>query len=109
VYAGIQPEDPSAQLPSLSPYFWHVDEYDPFHGRPDEQLNLQTNFGGIDEHIEYAKRLRAMYSEDLRWPDIIDNIRANKCHSDADILRIHVHYRFLSAFVHPLTDQHDLL
>ena len=26
VYAGIQPEDPSAQLPSLSPYFWHVDE-----------------------------------------------------------------------------------
>jgi len=109
VYAGIQPEDPSAQLPSLSPYFWHVDEYDPFHGRPGEQLDLQTNFGDVDEHIEYAKRLRAMYSEDLRWPDIIDNIRANKCHSDADILRIHVHYRFLSAFVHPLTDQHDLL
>lgn len=108
-YSGIHPADPSAQIPPLSPYFWHVDEYDPFHGRPNEQLDLQTNFGDASEHIEYAERLRAMYSADLRWPDIIDNIRANKCHSDRDILRISVHYRFLSAFVHPLTAQHDLL
>jgi hypothetical protein len=108
-YTGIHPADPSAQIPPLSPYFWHVDEYDPFHGRPEEQLDLQTSFGDTSEHVEYAKHLRAMYSEDLRWPDIIDNIRANRCHSSADVLRIRVHYRFLSAFVHPLTAQHDLL
>jgi hypothetical protein len=108
-YSGIHPADTSAQIPPLSPYFWHVDDYDPFHGRPDEQLDLQTSFRDVSEHIEYAQQLRAMYSGDLRWPDIIDNIRANKCHSDADVFRIHVHYRFLSAFVHPLTNQHDLL
>ena len=63
--------------------------------------------------VRRARRVREAPSSHvfrgLRWPDIIDNIRANKCHSDADILRISVHYRFLSAFVHPLTDQHDLL
>jgi hypothetical protein len=50
-----------------------------------------------------------MYRHDLRWNSLIDNLVFNELNTAEDTLRLNVHYRFLSAFVHPLSDQHQLL
>jgi hypothetical protein len=50
-----------------------------------------------------------MYRAALRWDALLANLRLNELASTEDLLRIKVHYRFLSAFVHPLNDQYRTL
>ncbi|SDP26661.1 hypothetical protein [Lentzea jiangxiensis] len=45
-----------------------------------------------------------MYEEYFRWPSLKESLKANGFAEDAALAQLDVHYRFLSAFIHPISD-----
>lgn len=106
---GLTSADPSAAGQTLSVYLFLLEEYQPFVAPPKEQAQLLPDFDRDERQKKFVIRQHEMYHTSLRWPALISNLRLNNLASAEDILRISVHYRFLSAFVHPLKDHHRLL
>jgi hypothetical protein len=106
---GLHSSDPSAADQVLSVYFFRLRDYDPFVGSPNEQSRLASYFRDEERAREYARRQRNFYHRELRWQQMLDNLVFNGLNVEEETFRLNVHYRFLSAFVHPITDQHDLL
>jgi len=103
---GISSRDPGADDISISIYFFLLQEFRPL-VPPAKDLPFLLPQSRRDEHeVAYAKTQHEMYHASLRWPALIRNLRLNDLASDVDIRRITVHYRFLSAFVHPLKDHY---
>lgn len=94
---------------TLSLYYFLLDQFDPFVGTPDEQQHLSRGFTSVEDRIRHAEEQRGMYMRQLRWPGIKVNLRENRLCSEETLRRFEVHYRFLSAFVHPLPAGYDLV
>ncbi len=85
---------------TVSIYYLLLQEFDPFVGRPDEQQFLVREFGPLGDHQQYAEEQRRVYGS-LKWDEIKSNLLGNQLCNAKTLLQFEVHYRFLSAFVHP--------
>jgi hypothetical protein len=94
---------------TLSIYYFLLQDFDPFVGRPKEQRYLARGFTSIDQHIRHAANQQRLYGESLRWDGIKSNLAYNRLCSAEMLRRFEVHYRFLSAFVHPVPAGFDLI
>jgi hypothetical protein len=94
---------------TLSIYYFLLQDFDPFVGRPEEQRYLARGFTSIDQHIRHAANQQRLYGESLRWDGIKSNLAYNRLCSAEMLRRFEVNYRFLSAFVHPLPAGFDLI
>ncbi len=94
---------------TLSIYYVLLDRFDPFVGTPGEQQHLARGFSKVEDRIRHAEEQRGIYMRQLRWPGIKANLRENRLCSEETLRRFEVHYRFLSAFVHPLPAGYDLV
>jgi hypothetical protein len=106
VYAEGGPRGPRSR--TLSIYYLLLHEFDPFVGRPQEQAHLARGFTPIEHRVEHAQRQRGIYRR-LRWDEIKSNLAENRLCSAETLRRFEVHYRFLSAFVHPVSAVFDLV
>lgn len=94
---------------TLSIYYGFLEEYDPFTGPPADQRFLTTEFMEESDHERLAEKQRALYASALRWDRLRDNLRLNGLFSEKELAQLGVHYRFLSAFVHPVSEGYRLV
>lgn len=93
---------------TLSIYYFLLDDFDPFVGHPRDQQHLSRGFTSVEDRIQSAQEQQRRYAP-LRWPEIKANLRENRLCSEETLRRFEVHYRFLSAFVHPVPAGYDLV
>jgi hypothetical protein len=90
-------------------HYFLLNEYSPFVGPPSIQEYFDDGLSETDERREYAERNKSMYEVYLKWSSIKESLKANGFAEEETLRRLDVHYRFLSAFVHPNTDVTKLL
>jgi hypothetical protein len=110
VSSGLHVRDEAGRLrrQTLSIYYFLLDEFDPFVGHPREQQHPSCGFTPVEQRIRIAEEQQRMYVP-LRWLEIKANLRENRLCSEETLRRFEVHYRFLSAFVHPVPAGYDLV
>jgi hypothetical protein len=79
---------------TLSIYYFLLEDFDPFVGRPEEQRYLARGFTSIEQHIRHAANKQRLYGESLRWDGIKSNLAYNRLCSAEMLRRFEVHYRF---------------
>lgn len=104
VREGLSSSDPGAAGQFLSIYFFLLLEYQPFVMPAADLKSLLPSSGNETRQRAYAVEQHLMYHHDLRWESLLRNLKLNDLATSQDRLRLEVHYRFLSAFVHPLKD-----
>ncbi|MBB0242696.1 hypothetical protein FNQ90_00875 [Streptomyces alkaliphilus] len=90
-------------------HYFLLNEYSPFVGPPNIQQHFDDGLSEVMEREDEAKRHRYMHDTYLKWQSIKDSLKTNGFADDETLRRMDVHYRFLSAFVHPNTDAAQLL
>jgi hypothetical protein len=93
----------------LSIHYFLIQQYQPYFGPPSAQAQFDDGLGQVDRDREFAKQNEAIYWSYLRWKSIKRSLAVNGFASGSDIHKLEVHYRFLSAFVHPVSDVVDLI
>jgi hypothetical protein len=93
---------------TLSIYYFLLEQFDPFVGRPVEQQHLSRGFVPVEDWQSIAEEQKRMYRP-LSWPEVKANLNENRLCSEETLRRFEVHYRFLSAFVHPVPAGYDLV
>jgi hypothetical protein len=111
VRSGLHLRDEAGRIrrQTLSIYYFLLDDYDPFVGSPDDQQHLSRGFTPIEHRVRNAEEQRRVYRRALDWREIKANLGENRLCSKETLRRFEVHYRFLSAFVHPLPAGYDLV
>lgn len=107
VREGLNSEpDENGRCFSLSIYYFLREHYNPLAPRPSEvDRPTQTFAMTADAAIKGARNNRDLYEVYLRWQSIKENLQLNGFFDEESIKRLDVHYRFLSSYVHPLTDR----
>jgi hypothetical protein len=89
---------------ALSIYYVLLRDYDPFVGAPWDQRFLVREHGPLGVYMKLAEDQRRMYGN-LKWDGKRDgikyNLRLNGLFTETTLRQLGVHYRFLSACVHP--------
>jgi hypothetical protein len=94
---------------TLSIYYGFLSNFDPFQGPPEDQKFLTTGFTNPELHERWARKQRALYSEGLQWKRLRENLALNGMYEEKQLAQLGVHFRFLSAFVHPVSEAYTLL
>ena len=94
---------------TLALFYFLGGEYDPFQGPKGQQKQFIPDFSPVAHQEKYAEQMQRIHGAYLGWDDILANLKLNRLLSERNAMRMDVHYRFLSAFVHPFTDQRRLL
>ncbi len=86
--------------PSLSVYYGIIfDHFDPFTGGKSVQEFI-GEWPFLDKGRR-AARAADMWSRNLVWRQLKENLALNEFYSEAELARWEVHFSFLSAFTHP--------
>jgi hypothetical protein len=94
---------------AIAIHYFLLQEYSPFVGSPREQALFEDGLTPVEERREWAKHNRLLYETYLRWTSLKESLRFNDLATDKQLEQFDVHYRFLSAFVHPLAEVTALL
>jgi hypothetical protein len=92
-------------LYTLSIYYKWWKDYDPLvtPSRDFEQIAAGHPSHKV-EHAAYHKIQREMWHRALVWSGLKSNLLLNGLASERELTQLEVHYRFLSAFVHPFSE-----
>jgi hypothetical protein len=97
---------------ALSIYYILLRDYNPFIGAPWDQRFLVREHGPLEVYMKLAEDQRRTYGN-LKWDGIRDgikyNLRLNGLLTEKTLRQLGVHYRFLSASVHPWPAATDLV
>lgn len=96
-------EDPEQ---TLSIYYAFLRDYNALatHARHLDFVVDGTPSGG-EEMRKYAEQQQELYAHAFRWVSLKDALLLNELADERTVLQLDVHYRFLSAFVHPLNER----
>lgn len=92
----------------ISPYWVAMDHYDAFVGHPDQQASTVRPFDDLETRLAWARQNQALYGSYMRWSSICHNLDLSSLIRPGEILQLHVHYGFLSAFTHATQTGYDL-
>jgi hypothetical protein len=106
---GVTSSDPKSEVQVISIYFFLLNEYQPFVMPAADQRFLLPSSSNAERQRAFAEEQHLLYHSDLRWESLLRNLKLNQLGSAQDVLRLEVHSRFLSSFVHPLKDHYRLL
>ncbi len=93
----------------LSVHYLLLRQYHPYLGPPSAQRQFDDGLSEEDRDRKYAEENEAIYRTYLSWKSIKRSLISNGFADETTINRLEVHYRFLSAFVHPVSDVTDLI
>ena len=85
---------------ALSIYYAYFDQFDPLLGPPQEQKYLMDSWASLGEYEDEARGQQRVYGEAFKWKSICDNLVLNRVYTEQELIRLNVHYRFLSSYVH---------
>jgi hypothetical protein len=88
----------------LSVHYFLLSQYQPYLGPPSAQPQFDDGLSEEDRDRKYAEENEAIYRTYLSWKSIKRSLSSNAFADEATINKLDVHYRFLSAFVHPVSD-----
>jgi hypothetical protein len=94
--------------PTLS-YFYvllFLQHYDPFAPHSRDEGVMEHPFTDEEALDRWAAENRATYRQ-TRWSSLKENLLLNELATEEDFTKLGVHYRFLSAFVHPYPRGYD--
>jgi hypothetical protein len=106
-YRGMFSEpDANGVRTEISVYYFLRTQFDPLAARPGTS-EVGRGFPLIreEEQTQQAEQNRSLYELYLTWPRIKRNLLSNMFETEDSLARIDVHYRFLSAHVHPLAER----
>lgn len=108
-YEGLRSApDEGGQSYVISPHYFLLRQYQPYLGPASAQAEFDDGIGEPERDRQFARENDLIYRTYLSWSSIKKNLTSNGFADDAAIRRLEVHYRFLSAFVHPLADVTDV-
>lgn len=93
----------------LGIHYFLMQQYSPFMGGPAKYASVDDGFLSEEERRRHAEENRAKYDVYLRWRSLLESLQVNELASETSVSRLEVHYRFLSAFVHPVTELPELV
>ena len=94
---------------TLSVYYGFLTNFNPFQGPPEDQQYLTTGFTQPELHERWAMKQQTLYSDGLRWKRLRENLALHEFYDQRGLAQLGVHFRFLSAFVHPVSESYVLL
>lgn len=94
---------------AISIYYFLLRDYDALSPGPGRVAEVRHSFPLPTDRLKTsARQHRDIYATYLRWAGIKENQRENGMVTPAETVAIDVHYRFLSSYVHPISDRfHD--
>jgi hypothetical protein len=84
-------------------------QFQPYLGSPSAQPLFDDGISDPAHDREWASKNEALYRTYFSWKSIKRNLALNDFADARTINRLEVHYRYLSAFVHPLSEVDRLL
>lgn len=98
--------DESGRRFAISIYYFLREHYDPLSPRPSDLEKATQDFVfNADAAIKGARNNKDLYDFYLRWQGVRINLQLNGFFDEESINHLDVHYRFLSSYVHPLSDR----
>ena len=98
--------DENGERIAISVYFLLLQEFQPLTAKPSDAARPTQDFpDDPDSLLGHAKQNRDLYESYLRWASIKESLVSNGFEDAESIARIEVHYRFLSAYIHPLSNR----
>jgi hypothetical protein len=105
---GLYPTGSLGRGWTLSPYYFVIDQYDPFTGRPKNVHQLAGAFRPIAERRKSAEEARSLWDSLFKYEKVRRNLLLNRLLTSRQALQLDVHYAFLSAFAHSIKRAHEL-
>lgn len=104
VREGLSAEpDDQGKRRQISIYYFLLDQYQPTLGPPSAQHD--DGLIGRDELRRLASENEAVWRVYLTWGSLLTHLKENNLVDDDDAGRLATHYRFLSGYAHPVSDQ----
>lgn len=88
----------------IGPHYFLLRQFSPFVGPPEAYANLDDGLSEPEDRRAYALGHKNMYEIYLRWSSLKANLQYNGFADESTLSQLDCHYRFLSAFVHPISD-----
>lgn len=93
----------------LGIHYFLMQQYSPFMGSPGRHAAADDGCLSEADRRRLAEENKAKYDVYLRWSSLVDSLQFSGLATETETSRLEVHYRFLSAFVHPATDLPELV
>src|SRR6266567_344579 len=93
----------------LSIHYFLLRQYQPYLGPPSAQPQFDDGLSEAQRDKRYAEENEAIYQTYLSWKSIKRSLSSNGFADEASLNKLEVHYRFLSAFIHPVSDVTELI
>lgn len=93
----------------IGPHYFLLRDFIPFVAPPMVHEQEDDGLSTPEDRRTFAEQNRFMYEEYLKWQSLKESHKVNGFADDAVLAQLDVHYRFLSAFVHPISDVTKLL
>lgn len=94
---------------TLSPYYFRIDQFDPFTVQQSMQGRVATGFQDPDSIAAWAAESAATWSRHFTYRNLRKNLDINQLLRPRLGVQVDVHYAFLSAYVHGAKRAHDLI
>lgn len=105
LWSGVRVDGSDGEEPGqiLSAYYKWLQDYDPFVATDRERMAL--GYPPDEEESRYVSVEREIWQTALAWQHLKANLKLNDLMVSRSIAQLDVHYRFLSAFVHPVSER----
>jgi hypothetical protein len=94
---------------TLSPYYFRIDQYDPFTVQKSMQGKVATAFQDPESVEAWAAKSAATWSRHFKYRNLRKNLDINQLLRPRLGVQVDVHYAFLSAYVHGAKKAHELV
>jgi hypothetical protein len=109
IVRGLYPTGSLGRGPTLSPYYFVGDQYDPVTGRPKNVHRLAGAFMPIGQRRKWAEESRDVWQSLFVYEKLRRNLLLNRLLITRQALQVDVHYGFLSAFSHAIERGYELV
>ncbi len=92
---------------TLSPYYFQIDQFDPFTGGKTYATDLAAPFWERAHREAWAAEAASTWREHFRHDRVVKALRANRLLPGMEYIQVDVHYKFLSGFAHPTKRGYD--
>lgn len=93
----------------LSIHYFLLKQYKPYLGPPGAQRQFDDGLSEPERDLKNARQNEVIYRTYLNWKSIKRSLQSNEFANEDVINKLEVHYRFLSAFVHPISNVTGIL
>lgn len=109
LYRGVFREGSLGRGATVSPYFFHVDRYDPFTVHQKLAPRLATGFRDPDADRRWATESTSARHRLLSFRGVLENLVINRLLPPRLVVQVEVHHSFLSAYVHGAQKAYELI